>query len=308
MKKRMLFTATLSMLFALALCLPDTADAARMGGGRSFGGSPAMRAPAPRPAPVQPAPRQAPMTRQAQPNASGQAMALPARPGMGGLFGGLLAGSLIGSMLSGHNAEGGGAGIGFLDIMLIALLAYFGLKFFGRNRTARQPAPATPTANEAAVQRTGQEAASGWDRLRETPACDAAESGAPASATATLPGDFDSEDFLKGAKMAYTRLQEAWDRRDMNDIAQFATPPVIDAVRQQMAEDPAPSRTEILLVNAQIMDVTREAAAERVQVYFDVLMRETREQASPATVREIWHFLRKLPDGSWKLDGIQQVE
>ena len=111
------------MLFALALCLPDTADAARMGGGRSFGGSPAMRAPAPRPAPVQPAPRQAPMTRQAQPNASGQAMALPARPGMGGLFGGLLAGSLIGSMLSGHNAEGGGAGIGFLDIMLIALLA-----------------------------------------------------------------------------------------------------------------------------------------------------------------------------------------
>ena len=158
------------------------------------------------------------------------------------------------------------------------------------------------------MQRTGQEAASGWDRLRETPACDAAESGAPASATATLPGDFDSEDFLKGAKMAYTRLQEAWDRRDMNDIAQFATPPVIDAVRQQMAEDPAPSRTEILLVNAQIMDVTREAAAERVQVYFDVLMRETREQASPATVREIWHFLRKLPDGSWKLDGIQQVE
>ena len=55
-----------------------------------------------------------------------------------------------------------------------------------------------------------------------------------------VPSDFDQEEFLRGAKMAYTRLQESWDRRDLDDIAQFATPAVVQELRAQRDEDPKP--------------------------------------------------------------------
>ena len=122
-----------------------------------------------------------------------------------------------------------------------------------------------------------------------------------------MPADFDAEEFLRGAKMAYNRLQAAWDNRDLNDIAQFASAAVMDAVRQQLAEETEPSKTEILLVNAQLLSVVNEDKEQRAQVYFDVLMRERPDQTTPSNVREIWHFVRELDGGTWKLDGIQQV-
>ena len=78
-------------------------------------------------------------------------------------------------------------------------------------------------------------------------------------------------------------------------------------MRQQLAEETEPSKTEILLVNAQLLSVVNEDKEQRAQVYFDVLMRERPDQTTPSNVREIWHFVRELDGGTWKLDGIQQV-
>ena len=93
-----------STLLALVLAgtvtlLPCSADAARMGGGRSFGSQPSMRAPAPRPAPAQPYTQQRPMQQPRPMNQPAQQ-----RGGMGfggGLLGGLLAGSVLGSLFGG---------------------------------------------------------------------------------------------------------------------------------------------------------------------------------------------------------------
>ena len=122
-----------------------------------------------------------------------------------------------------------------------------------------------------------------------------------------MPDGFDADEFLRGAKMAYTRLQESWDRRDLNDIAQFATPTVMQELESQNAEDPNPSRTELLMVNAQLMSVTNDGPVQRAQVFFDVMMREDPRSQEPTQAREIWHFMRTLPNGTWKLDGIQQT-
>ena len=146
-------------------------------------------------------------------------------------------------------------------------------------------------------------AASGWDTLSGQ---NNAYNSQP-EVVIPMPADFDAEEFLRGAKMAYNRLQAAWDSLDLNDIAQFASPAVMDAVRQQLAEETEPSKTEILLVNAQLLSVVNEDKEQRAQVYFDVLMRERPDQPTPSNVREIWHFVRELDGGTWKLDGIQQV-
>ncbi len=108
--------------------------------------------------------------------------------------------------------------------------------------------------------------------------------------------------------MAYNRLQKSWDNRDLADISQFATPIIMENLKQQLAEDPNPSHTEIMLVNATLEGVEQDGDSQRAQVYFDVLMRENPNQSTPTSVREIWHFLRHGQNGTWKLDGIQQVD
>ncbi|MFV0348054.1 MAG: Tim44 domain-containing protein [Halodesulfovibrio sp.] len=123
-----------------------------------------------------------------------------------------------------------------------------------------------------------------------------------------LPASFDKDDFLKGAKMVFTRLQHSWDARDMDDIAQFTTPEVHEEIKQQAAQSPAPSRSELLLVNARILEVKEDEHGLLATVFFDVLMREEREGAQTEQVREIWHFLKsKEYGGMWRLDGIEQV-
>ena len=274
MKIKAILTMLIMLGGACMYALPDTADAARLGGGRSFGSRPSMSQPAQAPSAMQ---RQS--TQQRQQAAQAQQ---PQRKGflggMGGLLGGLLAGSLIGSLLFGGGFSGGG----IMDILLLGILLFVGLKPpLQRNDTA----------------------ASGWDTLSGQ---NNAYNSQP-EVVIPMPADFDAEEFLRGAKMAYNRLQAAWDSRDLNDIAQFASPAVMDAVRQQLAEETEPSKTEILLVNAQLLSVVNEDKEQRAQVYFDVLMRERPDQPTPSNVREIWHFVRELDGGTWKLDGIQQV-
>ncbi|MDR2055951.1 MAG: 39S ribosomal protein L45 [Desulfovibrio sp.] len=290
--------AVFILSLGIFLAAQECAEAARLGGGRSFGGKPYMSTPASPP----PAMRQNPAA-QAQP--SRDAGGRPSQTqqgrglfgGMGGLFGGLLAGTLIGSLLSGHGFSGGG----FLDILLVGLLIYLALKFFAGRR---RPAEAAAGRQNAAFTDNRDLSAGrdpGWDRLR---------SGAypeQARPSGDIPADFDAEEFLRGAKMAYARLQASWDKRDLEDIAHFATPAVLEKIREDLAAAPSPGTTELLLVNAQLLHAEKTGGEERAEVLFDVLMRESPEQPAPASVKEIWHFLRRGADGTWKLDGIQQV-
>lgn len=310
MSFKALVTAFFLLFASCAVVMPDTAEAARMGGGRSFGSRPAMRSPTAPPATMQ---------RQAQTNAAQRqnAVAQPNRGflgGMGGVLGGLLAGTLLGSLLSGAGFSGGG----FLDILILAVLAYFVYKFFMRRRAAssapsqasaaaagagsgmmQAPVPQHEYSSQYADTTAGSQAQAAWGAL--------GGGAAPQPEGPQLPAGFDADEFLHGAKLAYNRLQAAWDKRDLNDIAQFATPAVLDALREQLAQEPTPSHTEIILVNAQLLHVTEEGAEERAEVYFDVLLREDPQQQVPNNAREIWHFVRERTNGTWKLDGIQQV-
>ena len=77
---------------------------------------------------------------------------------------------------------------------------------------------------------------------------------------------------------------------------------------RQKAEDPNPSQTQILLVNASLQSVEEFGDKDRAAVYFDVVMREDPNQEQPTHAREIWTFVRQHQTGNWQLDGLQQVE
>lgn len=287
------------LLFSVfALTAADSAEAARMGGGRSFGSRPSMSQPA-----RTPTNQQNRMGTQQAPSAPRSGML----GGMGGIMGGLLAGTLLGSLLSGNGFAGGG----FMDIIIFAILAFIAYKLFMRFRSRQtnpQAAPqgaGMPFGGNSEYGNSMQRQDMGgsiWDRMKNN-------GSGPLNANpgVDVPADFDTQDFLKGAKMAYSRMQQAWDRRDLNEIARFATPAVLSVLEDQLREDPNPSRTEILSVNASVVGVEDEGPTRRAQVFFDVMMRENPANPAPENVREIWHFVRSHPSGSWMLDGIQQV-
>ena len=123
------------------------------------------------------------------------------QPGpFGGLLGGLLAGGLLGSLLFG----GAFSGIGLLDILLIG----GGLFLLFRFLRSRQTALETPGGFQPSRERQ-----SSWDALRSAPG-----SSAPRHASA-VPAGFDTEEFLRGAKTAYTRMQNAWDAQKALNIS-----------------------------------------------------------------------------------------
>ncbi len=279
------------------------AEARRMGGGRSFGSSPSMQRSAP-------APQKPGVTQTAPSGAQSASKKSGFLGGMGGMLGGLLAGTLLGSLLFGGGFDGGG----FMDILLIGLLLFLAYKAYTMFRK-KNMATASPTGTYGAPQyqnTTSQyqpvshdnNTQSAWGKLQ----------GSSAHSGPTIPAGFDVEDFLTGAKMAFTRLQASWDKRDLDDIALFTTPVVLNEIKAQYAEDPNPSVTEILLTNARLLDVKEENGNQWASVYFDVLMRESDSHTSASAkdttqVREIWHFMRPINSSDmWKLDGIQQVE
>lgn len=290
----MKYGALIAAFFLLFTCfyLPDYADAARMGGGRSFGGSPRMNQPA-----------QMPDRRQATTAAAPAAQRPGMFGGMGGMLGGLLAGTMLGSLLSGNGFGGGGGG--FMDIILIAILAFIGWKVFTRfrNQRAAQQEGASSAPFQQPMQRS--DAGSMWNNLRNSLPGATPQAADPG---VDIPASFNQEEFLRGAKMAYTRMQKSWDNRDLADIAQFATPAVMRELEAQARQDPGPSRTELLKVDAELVGVEPEGDNLRAQVLFDTLMREDPSQTAPENTREIWHFLRIGQNGNWKLDGIQQVQ
>lgn len=273
-------------LIALTLCFawPDIADARRMGGGGSFGSKPSYSKSYTKPAQTSPG-----MTKPAAP-------AAPSRfGGLGGMFGGLLMGGLIGSMLFG----GGFAGPGMLDLLLLAAGGFLLFKFIRSRRLAT--ANSAPYAYQGSgTERTAAAAGGGWGQRLEPQA-----QHAP-----VLPKDIDEQEFLAGAKALYVRLQGSWDRRDIDDIRQFTSPEVHAEIARQATDDPSPSRTEILMVDARILEARTEGPETVISVLFDALLREDGPGAPSEQIREVWHIRRDESSAAaqWTLEGIQQLE
>ncbi len=295
-KQALVFGSCLILVLGM-LWQCDPAEARRFGSGRSFGSGSSFKLfnkqTKPSVGTSRPATKQSPMT--------------SARRGLGGgLLGGLLMGGLLGSLFMG----GPFVGLNLLDFLIFGGIIFLLFKVFSRRRTV-QPATPRHDAGQAPASRDfARDTQAFWDRLRSP---DAASSGRQASRPGAAPGqtpDFDQDDFLQGAKAAYLRLQEAWDARELEDIKQFVTRQCYQEIASQMQDDPQPGQTEILLVNARIVEVKQDRQRDLVSVFFDVLMREDPASPQSKQVREVWTFVRETgqPEAHWKLDGIHQVD
>ena len=271
-------------LISTTLAIED-ADARRFGGGRNLGmqrNAPAQQQAAPK------APAQQPQ--QAAPAAPAQ------QPAGAPKWLGPLAGFALGAGLAALFLNNGIAGLlaGLLLISLIIAGLALAARALMRGRIGHEP-----------LQYAGAGAGA-------QPAPGALAGGAGAHSVASLasrlPAGFNSAEFLRHARLNFVRLQEAHDREDLSIMRDFLAPEVYREIEADIrATGNTQERTEVLTLEADVLDVIEEGGSFIVSVRFSGMIRESADrEAEPFS--EVWH-LEKPVDGSsgWVVAGIQQA-
>lgn len=267
------------LLTFLAVLLPSEADAKRLGGARSMG---TQRNLTPPPA--------APAQNAAAPVQKQAAAAAPTQNRWMPLLGGLALGGLLGWMFS-------GTGMGV--ILLIGLLAIGTMLLLKASRARAATATAQPLGY----------AAFGGETVAAPPPSQSLGSDRPAIALApasNVPEDFDQTGFIRAAKINFIRLQEANDRRDLDALRELTTASMYQGLVEAIERGES-LQTDVVTLDADILELVSESDAHRASVRFRGMMREA-PGAEPVSFEEIWN-LEKPVDGTsgWLLAGIQQM-
>jgi len=292
-----LFNTIFAVLFGLMLGAAEAEAAKRFGGGRSVG-TQRESVQQQHAAPAKPA------QQQQQQAAPGAAQTAPAATGASRWLGpvaGLLAGGLLGALLFGGAFEG----FKFMDFAMILLLAaavFFIFRMLrrpnGQEQDRAAPMRYAGIRTEPRIEPTGggQPYAGGA----------ATPDAAPLPTGNYFPAGFDPEAFAGQAKQNFVRLQDANDRGDLTALRDVLTPELYKEIEAQFRErGGATQKTEVVTLDAKVVEVVTEGAKYIASVRFSGMLRE--DGGQPEHFSELWH-LQKPTNGSsgWMLAGIQQ--
>jgi predicted lipid-binding transport protein (Tim44 family) len=304
----------LTLFAAATFVASDFADAARIGGGRSFGAQrqgifpsrPAAPAATPNPnaasQPVMPA----------QPGAAAAAKAAtptPARSGMSrwmGPIAGIAAGLGLAALLSHFGLPEG------LGSFLVLALAIFAVIFVVRMLLARRTSPASHSSGP--IQYAGARAGAGGGSFSNDSYTSNWGGGTPKASfddginnPKPLPPGFDAAAFVAQAKLQFNRLQTAYDAADRSALADVMTPEMYEEVTRDLSRRGEHHATEVVSLDAEVLDVTTDADKHWASVRYTGLLREDGEPL-PKPIDEIWNLTKPVNGRSgWLLAGIQQV-
>jgi predicted lipid-binding transport protein (Tim44 family) len=277
------FLTLLIALVSLTVFAFD-ADARRLGGGRTIGKQ-----------------REAISQQQAAPKAPAQQQAAsgttPAQQPTGASkWLGPLTGLALGAGLAALFLNNGIGGLlaGLLMIGLFIAAAVYVARLV-RGRTASAP-----------IQYAGAGAGGGNEPARIEPAFGGA---APHSVAAMSrwPAGFDAVEFVRHAKLNFVRLQATHDQKDVATIRDFVTPELCREIEADVrAGGDSAQQTEVVTLNADVLDVATEGGLYIVSVRFSGLIRETIGE-EPQPFSETWHLEKPIAGrGGWLVAGIQQ--
>ena len=128
------------------------------------------------------------------------------------------------------------------------------------------------------------------------------------TAAMQVPAGFDTEGFVRQAKVQFVRLQAAFDAKNSDDLREFTSPEMFAELNVDMMQrGDAPQTTEVVELNAELLGMHQDGAMQVVSVHFSGLIRE--EPNTPAQpFAEVWNFSRPASGASgWVLAGIQQL-
>ncbi len=310
--KTLLASLSLAIAAVSLATAPFDAEARRLGGGRPAG----MQRQAPPPQKPADAPTQpgnaatqnstAPTAGAAAPAAAGTAAAAGSRSWMGPIAG-LAAGLGIAALMS--HLGLGAAFANFLTMLLLALVAFVAIRWLMHRMAgagARAPGAArlagagAPLGSASPLRDAEAPPASSWQP--------AVPEVVPSRTAPALPPGFDAEGFERVAKMIFIRLQAANDAAQIDDLRKFTTPELFASLRLDLQErGDARQQTDVLQLDAKVLEATQEDGQWIATVRFSGLIRED-PQAAAEPFDELWHLVKPV-DGSreWAIAGITPV-
>ncbi|MBA4256768.1 MAG: transporter [Polaromonas sp.] len=319
-----LFSAmALALALGLSMTSGDAEAAKRLGSGKSTGmqkqAAPADKSPSATPAQT-PAAASA-----AAPAAAGTAAAAaPKRSWMGPVAG--LAAGLGLAALASHL----GFGEELASMLMFGLLAMAVMVVIGLVMRKRAAAKLASSGQSGGMQyagmgqQPGAPAARAYDVAMPRTHADAPNTapvsgsligsgigsgiGANLDNSPRIPADFDTVGFERSAKVQFIRLQAANDAGNLDDIREFTTPEMFAELKMDMAErNGSTQHTDVVSVNAQVVEVAEEDLRYVVSVRFTGLIREETNGPTEA-FDEMWHLTKpRQGQGGWLLSGIQQM-
>lgn len=282
---------------AMALCIGLTmsldANAKRFGGGKSVGAAPTHQ------------------TRQAAPTAPG-APAAAATAGAAGAAGaaakaggasrwlGPLAGIAAGGLLASMFMGGGFQGMQIFDILIMAVIAFVIFRFIAARRRKQQEQFAP--AGHAPMQREAFEP--------QQPAGGSIFGGSAAPAARPVinaPAWFNEERFIEAARSHFQSLQQRWDANEMDKIAEFVTPQMLQFLKQERADlGDGFQSTYIDNLQVQLEGVDDRADKTIATLTFSGVSKTSRFDQGEV-FSESWNMERAQGDNQpWLVAGIRQ--
>ncbi|PQJ89547.1 Tim44 domain-containing protein [Aliivibrio sifiae] len=295
--KRLLSIAALMFVFVLSA---PHAEAKKFGGGKSFGKS----------FKTAPAPKQ----KQQNTNTIGKQDTAKGASSKKGLMGGLLGGLLMGGLLASIFAGGGFEGIQFMDIIIMAGVAFVLFKLFrmfmaskaGSINQRQGTAYAGPQAshNEPPSFRDNQQYFQG-EQAQSQPT---GGFGAPAADEVphNYPPGFDLQGFINGSREHYRILQGAWNHNQLETIQEYVSISLYNDLVQERANLEGAQHTDVMFVDAEVVRADHDANSAQLSLQFSGRYRDSVEGVEEA-ITDIWHLERDLtqPNAPWLIIGIQ---
>ena len=274
-----LLSIAITAFLALGLMVQE-ADAARLGGGRSLGAQRSTVAPSKSVQPTPPSQAAAPAPA-AAPKPAGNRWLGP----IAGLAAGLGLGWLIG-----HGGMGGAIG-SFLMMALIGFAVFFVFRLLTRPKT------------EGNLQFAGAGNEPGY-----TPPPSLAP-GIGAQPQPNIPAGFDTEGFLRQAKLNFIKLQAVHDSGKLGELRDFTTDAMFESIKQDLLQHGAVGQqTDVVTLNADLLEALTEGDTHWASVRFSGMIRES-AAGQPEPFQEIWNLAKPVSGATgWVLAGIQQIQ
>ena len=124
-----------------------------------------------------------------------------------------------------------------------------------------------------------------------------------------LPPGVDAAGFTRIAKMIFIRMQAANDEANIEDLRKFTTPELFAPLRLDLQErGAAKQQTDVMQLDAEVVDAAQEPGQWVVSVRFHGLIREEAEQGAQP-FDELWHLVKPLDDSrDWAIAGITPLQ
>ena len=216
--------------------------------------------------------------------------------------------------------QGTGSTGSILNILLLGLVAYFLVRAF-RRRSGNDDQPRPGDRNQGRPEDSSSEetpqnrtldrhdvARQMWEMLGSQPEDAKPREVDDARPVQSGPGGLDEAEFLEGAKLFFSRFQQIDDRGDLDELHGFLSESVYREALDRL-QSSGGERTEVMLVDARVVETRTEGGRTSVAVHYDAQLRKGASGERAEQVHSVWEFSRDdgAENGLWTLEKINTM-